>query len=220
MRSTHSVFKNSLKYITMVLAVFFTTGITNAYAALINFDDLVYVPTPDDDCFCDHDLTNQYESQGLLIDGGFLSTSDDGSNNFLWGGPFLSLKFVGTLPTKITMSVSAALEDVVFLYAFGPGFNSFKQTLGWAGPFDDTPYSPNQIITFTSASGISGINISAFYDIRVDAMIDDIDSYYSATVPESGSLGLLSLGLLGGLVMRPRRNRHRKNILQLIEVDQ
>ena len=205
MRAFNSGLKKSLKCAAAVFAVALCGATASAHATLINFDDLVYIPTDPDDCFCDHELTNEYESKGLIIDGGYLGTS--GTNNYLSGTPWLVLKFIGILPTKISLSVSAALEDVVYLDAHGSGFNSSKKTTGWAGPFDDTPYTANQIISFSSASGISSINIAAFYDLRIDAIIDDINCDYSATVPESSSLGLMGIGLLAGLLMLPRRNR-------------
>ena len=174
------------------------------YAVVINFDDLTLVPSdPEFPCFCDYPLTNEYESQGLIIDGGFLAEYWEGhenvvsGSNYLLGSIYLQLNFVGTLPTFVSLIVSAAHEEAIFFDVFGAaGLIDEQQTSGYAGPYNDTPYTPNQLMTFTSAEGISSIVIEGFYNLRTSAMIDDL-TYEYTSVPAPSPLILLGLGLLG-----------------------
>lgn len=175
-----------------------------AHAVIINFDDLTLVPSdPDVPCFCDYPLTNEYASQGLIIEGGFLAEyGEEDKNtvsgpNYLLGSNYLRLSFVGTLPTFISMIVSAAHEEAIYFDVFGSdGLIDEQQTNGYAGPHNDTPYTPNQLMTFTSAEGISSVVIEGFYNLRTSAMIDDL-TYEYTSVPAPSSLVLLGLGLLG-----------------------
>ena len=175
-----------------------------ASAVVINFDDLTLVPSdPDFPCFCDYPLTNEYESQGLVIDGGFLAEYSEWDENivsgpnYLMGSNYQQLSVVGALPTFVSMMVSAAHEEAIFFDIFGAGgLIDEQQTSGYAGPYNDTPYTPNQLMTFTSAEGISSIVIEGFYNLRTSAMIDDL-TYEYTSVPAPSSLVLLGLGLLG-----------------------
>lgn len=196
-----------------LVALAICLGLGSAQAVVINFDNLTYVPSdPDFDCFCDHPLTDEYLSQGLLIEDGFLSTYGyrDPVNvvsapNFLLGGNQLRLRFVGALPTFVSMYVSAGLQDAVFLNAYGDhGLIDSKQTSGYAGPFNDTPYVPKQHVSFASELGISLITLESFYGSRVSADVDDLTFLYGSPVPEPSSLALLSAGLLLILSLRTR----------------
>lgn len=176
-------------------------GANPANAVFIDFDDITYVPSDEMfPHFSDMPLTDQYLDKGLLIDGGFLvgESLPDGSNdNQLLGSNFLLLSFVGELPTYVSMYISAAHEQSVFLNAFGEGgWFAQQQTSGYAGPENDTPYSDNQLVSFYSPEGISSITLEAFYGLRTGAVVDNLYYDYSTAVPEPSLLVLLMIGLL------------------------
>jgi len=105
-------------------------------------------------------LTNQYESKGLLIDNAYLNGgSDDGGltyANIGLSGPTPPLYFVGRLPTFFSMNVTTVGGDAIFLTAYGPsGGAGDYQTGGYAGPHDDSPVIPNELVSFRSDTGIS-----------------------------------------------------------------
>jgi hypothetical protein len=180
-------------------AILFTAGA--AQAVLIDFDDIAVIhPDPEYMCFCDHPLTDEYLDKGLLIDGGFLigETHENGTNdNRLLGTNFLSLQFIGNLPVVISMNISAAIEQAVFLNFYGvDGFHHEIITSGYAGPDNDTPYIDNQLVTFASPVGISLITLEAFYGMRTGAIVDNLNYEYTS-IPESSSLVLLLAGLFG-----------------------
>jgi hypothetical protein len=191
--------KRVMALVTICIAI----GLGSAAQAItINFDDLVYIPG---DCFCDNPLTDQYQSQGLLIDDGYLALTQnlpDSENavsppQYLLGGNILQFNFVGALPTFVSMYVSSFFEESIFLNAFDAvGQVTSVKTSGWAGPEDNTPYQPNQYVSFTSPLGFSGITIEGFYNMRVSAAIDNL-TYEYASVPEPSSLFMFSVGLLG-----------------------
>lgn len=174
----------------------------SAKAVVIDFDDLEYVYGPED-FFGDHPVKNEYQEQGLLIDGGFLGlweNLDDpivSAPNYLLAGNQLKFKFIGELPTFVSMYVSATFEQAVFLEAFDTlGLFAVHQTDGWAGSENDPLYVPNQLVSFASPTGISEISMRAFYNTRVGAIIDDLTFTYATQVPEPGSVFLFSLGIL------------------------
>lgn len=174
-----------------------------ASATLITFDDLP-PPLPGD--FFNSPLNDQYVSKGLLIDGAFLTQPDPASKNqaFL-GSNFATLTFLNTLPTFVSLSVSAALQDQVYVSANGPSFSQNVTTSGYAGPFNSTPYRPNQLVSFASPGGISSLNISSFYNFRVDPIVDNL--YFGAVpaVPEAPASVLMGVGLLLLIAVARRR---------------
>ncbi len=183
-----------------------------AQAVTVTFDDIEYIPG---DCFCDNPVTDQYASQGLLIDDGYLTQYlPDAANavsspQYLMGGNILQLSFVGSLPTFVGMYVSSFFGESIYLNAFDAvGQVTEAKTSGWTGPDDDTPYQPNQYISFSSPLGFTGISIEGFYNMRVSAAIDDLTFEYAA-VPEPSSLFLLGASLLGfgGSRLRLRMKR-------------
>jgi len=178
------------------------------HAELINFDDIVRVPV--DGCFCDHPLTNEYESRGLVIANGYLvdGVTGDGSGggvtapNALQGGDTLELYFVGKKPTYVEMYISAAFEQAVFLDIFGDsGLLFSRKTDGYAGD-DNYTYKDNQLVKLFSPDGISHISMFAYYNLRTSALIDDL--CYEYNVPEPGAFWLMA-SMLGGLLWRQRK---------------
>lgn len=202
-------------YVEMFVLVACSTFIIamTVQAVTISFDDLVYTPGDAEfDCWCDHPLTDQYILQGLLIDDGYLARSqylDDPANavsppHYLMGGNILQLNFVGPLPIYVGMYVSSFHGESIFLNAVDTsGQITTTKTSGWAGPFDDTPYQPNQYISFTSPLCFTGITLEGYYNMRVSAAVDDL-TYEYASVPEPSSILLLGLGLLGFGCLRLR----------------
>lgn len=201
------------KRITAVAAIFAILGLAApTHATTINFDDLTYIPNTDGecDCFFYHPLADEYLSQGLRISNGYLATYNNyqrpgiiaSSPNFLLGGPYLQLTFVGALPKSVSMYVSAAFEDAIFVNAFGPsGFNALVQTLGYAGLPDDIMYVDKQYVSFYSPAGISDITLTSYYGARVGAFVDDLNLEYTR-VPEPSPVLLFGMGLLMYVVRR------------------
>lgn len=175
-------------------------GVCNlAQATFINFDDLIY--NPEDTAFYSNPLTDQYLSKGLLIGNGYLvqySSVDPvvSSPNYLLGGDYLTLTFVGDLPTMVSMYISAWRQEVIYLNATdATGKVTAKQTKGWAGPLDDTPYTPGQFISFSESNGISEIHLYGAYGMRTSAEVDDLTYTYSSSVSEPTSIVLFGIGL-------------------------
>ena len=202
-RSSRAQSNNNVYFGALLFCLLLSLFSVPAKAVVINFDDLVYVPTWPDDFFGDHELTNEYESQGLLINGGFLAVWHEGTGpsasepNFLSAGHDLRLKFIGELPTFVSMYVSASSGQAVYLSAFdSAGLIASHTTDGWRGFETDPLYVPNQLVNFNALGGISEIHVSDFYGQRTGAMIDDLTFTHSAQVPEPGSVFLFSLGLL------------------------
>ena len=123
----------------VVFIIIAMAAASNAHAVFIDFDDLVPVYDPTFPCFCDNPLTNQYESKGLLIENAYLNgESTDGGftfENVLSSGPYTTLSFIGELPTFVSMYVTSASGDAIFLSAYGPaGDIGTYQTPGFAMP--------------------------------------------------------------------------------------
>lgn len=180
-----------------------------AHAVLVTFDDLTLSPDPS---FDSTPVTDQYQHLGLMVDRAYLrGPVADNPTQSLLGGPYTQLRFTGTLPTYVSMFVSAPNQDRVWVSAWGPsGLVGSAYTDGWAGPDNETPYRPNQYVSFHGASGISQVNLDAFYFLRVGAAIDNLYFGNVPAVPEPASLASLAAGLLvlsaGWRVTRRRRD--------------
>lgn len=167
-------------------------------ATLITFDDLRPGTA----------VTTQYEDLGLIVRDGVIRGPELGERpvvsppNALYDllGPGLSLQFVGTLPTTVSMFVTASLEDRIFLTAWSETevLDTFA-TEGWRGLEElSTPAIPRQPVTLTGP-GISHVELAGFYSRRGDINIDDLS--FSATPigePPTLLLAALALVLVGG----------------------
>lgn len=203
------------KSLSHFLSLFFLLLLTShfSHAEFINFDDIERINDPDNPFWADQPITDHYSTKGLLIDGGYLNKYFDGDiertvsgPNYLQGGPYFSLTFIGKLPAYVSLIVTSSHEDVVFLdAACGDGSILSAETPGWAGPDKHSPFKAKNLVTFASDFGISNINISAFYFLRNSAMIDDLKYHYA--VPEPKPIVLFSIGLLLLIFIRMSRAR-------------
>lgn len=175
-----------------------------AHATLITFDDLVFASTTG--CFCDQPISNQYTSLGLLVDGGFLAQGGPSvvsPPNYLLGSNYLTLSFLEPLPTLVTLYVSAENADVIYLHAYNASDRvQSVNTLGWAGPFNDTPYTPRQFVSLSHADGISRFTLEGFYNLRVEASVDNLFFGAPAAVPAPPILPLMEMGLLAWMLLQ------------------
>jgi hypothetical protein len=175
-----------------------------AHAVLINFDELnasAYeegpygFPTP---------LRNEYESQGLVFNYAAYLLEWSGSKpivsspNYV-GGPGFSFEFVGELPTAVSFYLGSSAKMAVFIDVLGPDYanhltSSGENHGGWPEEYG-SPYIPNELFTFYSATGISSVEFSG----RGDVFIDDLTYNYSSQtqVPEPSTFILFVIGLLG-----------------------
>ena len=203
-----------LQYI--VLFFLMTLALVNpARATVINFDDIPYVPVdPEWPQFDDVDVTDQYLSKGLLIEGGFLGRRYPPEDNlanpqFLFGSNFMRMTFVDDqLPTYVAMTVSSVFDYANIINFYGPDGHLFELiTSGYAGIDSDNPYQKNQPIAFTSATGISSITFEGYFNARWGTLVDNLQFTSSPPtwVPEPGMLWLF--GLAAGLLALVRRNQ-------------
>lgn len=189
---------NRVNYFAAVAAICLSLGFANnALAVLIDFDDLNPVYNEDVICWCDNPLSDQYAAQGLLIGGGAWVNGADSHNVMTIGSGGAALTFVGALPTFVSMNVTSLQGDAIFLQAWGAaGLIETKRTRGWVG-FEEgyIPAVANELISFSFDQGISSIGITGFYNLRVEADIDNIKFTY-ASIPEPSSIALTGFGLL------------------------
>lgn len=195
-----------------LLTAFAVAGFTasgSASAVLITFDDLP-LDTP---------VTDQYLSLGLLVEGGQIRESFGtpaespivsapyALNDLL--GPDLYLRFVGVLPTTVSMYVTAFLGDRIALTAFGPGgLADFHLTEGWAGLEENsTDPIPREFVQLSSPTGISLIHLGAFYFRRGDIYIDNLSFSSAAALSEPSALAL-AVGFPLWLAWVRGRRRH------------
>jgi hypothetical protein len=179
------------------LAAVLCTQALAAQAVLITFDDL---PPPDPEGgFGSTPVSNEYASLGLVIDGFLGGSGVPGTNQVVYGAPSLNLSFIGaSLPNYVSMYVSAPNEDKVSVNASGPGgWGQSVDTDGYSWPpGTETPYRDNQYVSLYSPTGISNVNLTAFYYLRTGPVIDNLYFGNVAPVPEPASLAALATGLL------------------------
>jgi len=197
-------FLTTLKNIAFVTATFSSLALsTNSFATVIDFDELDPVFDEEFPCWCDNPLSNQYLDKGLLISEAWVVGADH--DNSMLTSNFATLKFVGELPTFISMNVTSIYGDAVILDIYGPsGFLFSPNTSGWRGLEEySTPEIPNEFVSFSSDTGISYITIQGFYNMRLGASIDNI-TFTRTPIPEPTSIALITLGLLGLMWRRYR----------------
>lgn len=197
--------------ITKIVTIALMTGIVglasvNANATLITFDDLIYTPTSREP------LTNEYAPLDLQIDGGFLGQGGPGmvsAPNLLLGWNYLTLRFLNPMPTFVSMYVSAPNEDIINLTAYGlDGLLETITTQGWGGPLNNTPYTPQQFVSFYDAGGIASINLEAFFNLRTGAEVDNLSFGSATTIPSPPSVALMGIGMLAWTILAARKRRH------------
>jgi hypothetical protein len=192
------------------IALFLLLGLAllnPAHATRITFDDIPYIPVdPEWPTFYDVDITNQYLSQGLLIEGGWLGRryppEDHLANpQFLFGSNFMRMTFVGEqLPNYVSMTVSSVFYSYANIINFyGPNGHLFRMiTSGPYGLDADRPYRHNQPISFTSVTGISEITFEGAFSMRWGTLVDNLQfksSPKTAPVTEPPLLLLFGLGI-------------------------
>jgi hypothetical protein len=203
-----------LKY-TALLFLIALILINPARATTITFDDIPYIPVdPEWPQFDDVYVTDQYLSQGLLIEGGFLGRRYPPEDNlanpqYLIGSKFMRMTFVGdALPTYVAMTISSAFDYANIINFYGPDGHLFELiTSGATGIEPNEPYQENQPISFTSFAGIAEITFEGFYNMRWGTLVDNLQftSSPSTGVPEPGVLLLFSLGVGVLVLSRSRR---------------
>ena len=182
---------------------------TVAHATLINFDDLP--PLVGDDPSEPTPVTNQYAALGVLFDTAAIATDVAGVRSGPNGitdfyGPDMEIRFTGLLPTSLSMFVSSANQDSIFIDIFGAdGLLGSIATDGWRGTEEmSTPYRDQQLVAFAGAP-ISYLHVASFYFRRGSLLIDDLTfTHDSANVPEPTGLSLLVVGLAMLFVQRRR----------------
>lgn len=202
--------KNTALLFLMVLAL-----VNPARAASITFDDIPYIPVdPEWPQFDDVHVTDQYLSQGLLIEGGFLGRRYPPEDNlanpqYLLGSNFMRMTFVGDqLPDHVAMTVSSAFDYANIINFYGPDGHLFELiTSGSTGIEPNEPYQENQPISFTSLMGIAEITFEGFYNTRWGTLVDNLQFTSSPPtgVPEPGLLLLFCLGIGVLVLSRCRR---------------
>jgi len=178
----------------LVLSIFAFFSIGKAQAVTIDFDDL----NRDDFVGAEDEwmtpLTNQYESLGVIFEGGaYLSNFSWRSLNSI-SGPGFSFYFIGELPTYVSMYAGSVGEYKVNFRAHRSD-GSFEDWLTDGGVRgasweSSTPYRENQFVSFYIPEGISSIEVGS----QGSPYIDDLT--FSVSVPEPDTLLLFCLGIL------------------------
>lgn len=171
---------------------FFSIG--KAQAITIDFEDL----NPTDFMGGEGEgytpLTNQYESLGVIFEGGAYLAGEVGKPFNSVDGPGFGFYFIHDLPNYVSMYVGSAgrLKMGVSIY----GVNGHLETkitdggvrgINWE---DSTPYRDNQFVSFYVEEGISYVHVASQQTAYMDNLSFDV------VVPEPGILILFCLGLV------------------------
>ena len=100
------------------------------------------------------------------------------------------------MPTFVNLSVSSALQDRIYVSAYGPGYAYTVATSGFAGPHNSTPYVPNELVSFEAPGGISYLTLTSFFNFRVGPIADNLYFGPVPAVPEPSSWAFAGIGLL------------------------
>lgn len=188
----------------LILASFSLLLSLNASATLITFDELELHYDEEAPSWYDNPLTgDEYTDKGVRVLGGYLTGEEPDLSVYASNGA--SIEFVGDLPNFVSMNVTSAYGDAVFLSFYGEsGLLSTITTSGWQYPEEyATPVIPDELISFTATSGIKSIQFSSFWNMRIHAVIDNIH-FYKIEVPEPSILVFLCIGLFSLLLRRIR----------------
>ena len=174
-----------------LLLMFLSIGY--AQATTINFDDLNpadfygsgdgYIP-----------LTNQYESLGVIFEGGAYVGGVPGEFSNILTGPGFGFSFIHELPNYVSMYVGSPDQLKVDVSIYGVnGLIEYKVTDGGVRGTEweqSTPYRDNQFVSFFAEEGISLVYVASQQTVYMDNLSFDV------LVPEPGILMLFCLGLL------------------------
>jgi hypothetical protein len=170
---------------------FFSIG--NAQAITIDFEDL----NPDDLRGGEEGytpLTNQYESIGVIFEGGAYLAGEAGKPFNFVDGPGFGFYFIHDLPNYVSMYVGSADQLKVGVSIYGVnGLIETKITDGGVRGInweDSTPYRDNQFVSFFAAEGVSYVYVGSQQTAYMDNLSFDL------VVPEPGILILFCLGLV------------------------
>lgn len=187
------------------LLIPFLISSSNANAVFIDFDDII--PYESNDPFCEvncmHELSNEYQSKGLIFHGGTLrgGTLPDGTQkNGVRGFNQIDFEFTGSLPNFLSFNHhSGAGVESSYIDIYGENgvylFTHFSS--GWRGDEDlSTPYIPNELVAIYSTEKIKSVSIYSFFGLRTGPYIDNL-TFEVRNLPEPSPLILFLLSITG-----------------------
>ncbi|HSC69644.1 MAG TPA: PEP-CTERM sorting domain-containing protein [Cellvibrio sp.] len=200
---SHSLLSTSIrKAIAFLLFLCTVFSIGNTQAVTIDFDDLNPADYVGSGWY--FPVTNEYEYLGVLFSGYVnpVAISTQSAPNILYGSIGMSIYFIDTLPTYVSMYVGSTFNYKVGIRAHGANeYFEDRLTDGAVRGMNQessTPYRPNQFISFYIPEGISSIHLGG----QADAYIDDLT--FIVDVPEPGMLILFCIGILGFISRRQK----------------
>lgn len=192
---SHSLLSTSIrKAIAFLLFLCTVFSIGNTQAVTIDFDDLNPADFFGEEGELQTPLTNQYESLGIIFEGGSYLGGTPGQYSNIIHGPGFSFYFTDELPTYVSMYVGSADQLKVGVSIYGVnGHIETKLTEGGVRGMEweqSTPYRENQFVSFFAAEGISFVHVAS----QQTAYMDNLS--FEVIVPEPNAFILLWLGLL------------------------